>query len=531
MKVELLDTELFIKANNLRPVTNPVILNRGSVPTSDGLLSTEIFGITPKERKTTFAYIDLRGWFLQPIVYKQIKRMDRRIDSIISGSAKYTINNEGQLIEDPEGETGLDWLYNNWEKIKFNRNESNIRSERIDLLENNKKNVLFTRFWIVEPAFYRDINLQKIGSGKPSLHEINVGSDETNGASYSKLLRLVSSMKSSGDFVFALNNTKYQIQLCMIGIYDYFKSRIEKKYGIIKKGVLGKSIDYGSRLVISASHNNTERYDEMIVDSTHCGLPLANCISNATPFFVGWLNNFFRREFEASENKYPVIDPKTGELKYVALKNPAAFFNDDYCTNLMKKFIYSYSQRFDPIELPTVDGDTCYIAFKGKLAEPSSETIESKASTLRYMTLTDLMYLAAVDIYANRHVIITRYPITSFQSLYPIKVQVLSTMKTCKMNVNGRIYRFYPVIDVNLPQDKVATQFIEVLMMQNTYLQTLDADYDGDQVSVRTVFSQEANAECDRLCKEPTNYLSANGTNVRTSEKESVQTLYALTKD
>jgi len=529
MKVELLDTEQFIRVNRLKPVTNPVILNRGSVPTSDGLLSTEIFGLSPKDRKTTYAYIDLGGYFLQPIVYKQIKRMDRRIDSIIAGTAKYRISPAGEIIEDPDGFTGLDWLYENWEKIKFARNNSKVRSERIDLLELNPKKVLFTRFAIVEPAFYRDINLQQIGSGKPSLHEINVGSEATNGVSYSKLLRLASSLKSSGNFVFALNNTKYQIQMCLVGIYDYFKSRVEKKFGIIKKGILGKSIDYGSRLVISASHNNTERYDEMIVDSTHCGLPLANCISNATPFFVGWLNNFFRREFEASENKYPVIDATTGEVKYVSLRNPAAFFNDEYCTTLMRKFIYSYAQRFDPIEVPTEEDGTCYIAFKGKIANPFSEKLANNAP--RPMTLTDLMYLAAVDIYQNRYVIITRYPISNFQSLYPIKAQVLSTQKTCQMEYGGKIYKFYPIVDPYMDKNKVPTQFIEVLMMQNVYLETLNADYDGDQVSVRTVFSQEANAECERLAKDPTNFLSANGTNIRTSTKESVQTLYNMTKD
>ena len=56
MKLKLLDVEFLVKANNLKEVTNPVILDRGSIPTMDGLLSTDIFGMTPKERKTTWAY-------------------------------------------------------------------------------------------------------------------------------------------------------------------------------------------------------------------------------------------------------------------------------------------------------------------------------------------------------------------------------------------------------------------------------------------------------------------------------------------
>ena len=188
-----------IKVNKLKEVTNPVILDRGSVRTPDGLLSTEIFGVTPKERKETFAYIDLQTYFLHPLVYETLKRQDRRIDSIISGTKKFIIDNKGDIVEDPNGDTGIDWLYKNWEKIKFKRNNSDIRNERICMYESNSKKELFIRYFIVEPAYYRDINLQNAGAGKPSLHEINVGSDQIpNGSSYSKLLRLVTTLKSSG---------------------------------------------------------------------------------------------------------------------------------------------------------------------------------------------------------------------------------------------------------------------------------------------------------------------------------------------
>ena len=127
MKLKLLDTELFIKANGLKEVSNPITLDRGSIPTNDGLLSTAIFGITPKERKMNYAYIDLQSYFLQPLAYKVLKRLDRRIDSIIGGTKKYKIDKSGEIVEDPNGETGIDWLYANWDKIKFKRNQSLVR--------------------------------------------------------------------------------------------------------------------------------------------------------------------------------------------------------------------------------------------------------------------------------------------------------------------------------------------------------------------------------------------------------------------
>ena len=533
MKIKLINTELFIKANNLQEVTNPIIMDRGGNPSVDGLLSTEIFGTTPKARKTTFAYIDLHGYFLHPLVYKQIKRIDRRIDAIIGGTKTFTIGKGGELVEDPNGQTGLDWLYKNWEKIKFKKNESDVRNERIQLLEENPKDVIFMKRYIVEPAFYRDVNLQSEKIQKSSLHELNSGSDQiANGSSYTKLLRLTKTLERSGNFTFALNSTKFQIQTCIVDLYDYFKSRIEKKFGIIKKGIMGKSIDYGSRMVISSPHFNTNSYRDNIVDFEHCGLPLANCISNATPFFAGWLINFFRRTIESIGNKYPYLDLKTNKLTYVTPKDPSVTFNDKYCEKLIDIFIHSPSQRFDTFDLPNEEGLPAKLVFTGKLKDKKEEAPKRLGVGDRFLTMTDVFYMAACEIYRDRYVMISRYPISGFQSLYPCKVRPLTTLQTCEVQIpNGEFYKYYPVIDLNLPKNRIPSQFIEVFIMPNVYLSTLGADYDGDQISVRTVFSQEANKECEEMFKRATNFVSANGSAIRSTTNEAVQCLYAFTKD
>ena len=74
MKVWLIDFEKFIKVNGLQPVTNANMFDMGNVPTVDGLFSTEIFGVTTKDRKETMAYIDLGGKFLNPKIYITLKR-------------------------------------------------------------------------------------------------------------------------------------------------------------------------------------------------------------------------------------------------------------------------------------------------------------------------------------------------------------------------------------------------------------------------------------------------------------------------
>ena len=48
--------------------------------------------------------------------------IDRRIESIVKGTRKFIINDEGQFVEDEEnGNNGCAWLYKNWSKIKFKK--------------------------------------------------------------------------------------------------------------------------------------------------------------------------------------------------------------------------------------------------------------------------------------------------------------------------------------------------------------------------------------------------------------------------
>ena len=146
MKIDLFNTKEFIDVNNLKPITSAVLFQRGNIPQPNGLISNEIFGITTSSRRNTFAYIDLHGHFFHPHIYKAIKRMFRNIDKIINGEMYYRIDSSGRLVEDENaGETGLQFIYDNWEKINWTKNDEDtseefgMRSERINLLKKTKK--------------------------------------------------------------------------------------------------------------------------------------------------------------------------------------------------------------------------------------------------------------------------------------------------------------------------------------------------------------------------------------------------------
>lgn len=54
--------------------------------------------------------------------------------------------------------------------------------------------------------------------------------------------------------------------------------------------------------------------------------------------------------------------------------------------------------------------------------------------------------------------------------------------------------------------------------------------YDGDQVSARPIFSQEANKEAEEIINSKKILLSITGSNMRSTENEAIQCLYNLTK-
>ena len=201
------------------------------------------------------------------------------------------LNEDGTFKEDEEnGSNGCAWLYRNWEKLKFKRNESNVRNERINLIEAYSKNVIFLKRWIVIPAFYRDVNFQNADAGKLSHNELT--------DMYCKLLRFANMVAATSEFDFMVNSNKAKVQECLVEIYDYFKHKLEKKNGLIRKSLLGKTIDYGVRAVIAAPEFRNNRYDDNIVDFTHCAIPISMICTLFYPFMIHELRNFFNEQYE-----------------------------------------------------------------------------------------------------------------------------------------------------------------------------------------------------------------------------------------
>lgn len=531
MKVNLLDTKKFITVNELKEVTNPVYFNKGNVPTDDGLFSYEIFGRPGSyDRKTIFAHVALKQKFLHPIVYKNLLRINRRFDDCIAGRKYFILDPKGEIIEVEDGTTGsgtgIDFLYKNWDKMVFRETNSAARSERVEFLKSLKKDEAFMDSQVVIPPFYRDINYQDTDKGK-------VAHDVVNDL-YAKLIRMTLSLRETDEALTGLdfvgNMTKLNIQMCLIDIYNYFTFKVKGKNGIFRQAVMGKSIDYAGRSVISAPHFNVNSYHDMKVSFEYSGVPLSQVINIFNPFIIKWLQDFFMKEYGLLKT-FPVYNSKTDSFDQVQLVDAMDDFTHDEIQKKIDQFTKAQTERFEPVKVNTERG-RIPVKYTGREKDPDQG--ESKApSTIarRVLTWTDLFYMAAVDVVKDKHVFITRYPLEDYFGIYPSKITVLSTFKTHPQLINGVLYEHYPVIDVDTVKDRIPGLFIDSLQLFNAMLPAIGGDFDGDQVTIRGVFTQEANLEAERLIRSPKNILNITGKNIRKISNEGIQTLYNLTKE
>ena len=73
MKIEVLDLPKLIAVNKLEEVTSHHLFSNKMIYDPNGILSAEIFGESRGDRKTTFAWIDLRRKFIHPHISKNFK--------------------------------------------------------------------------------------------------------------------------------------------------------------------------------------------------------------------------------------------------------------------------------------------------------------------------------------------------------------------------------------------------------------------------------------------------------------------------
>ncbi len=516
MKVNLLNTDLFVRENKLEQISNPIFINSERQPTEDGLFSYTIFG-TPgsKTRKNIFAYIDLGKHYFHPLAFIAVKALQRNIISCISGDANFKLMKSGELVPDKDGDTGLEFLYKNWDKIKFKKvvgeAESESRIDRIKFLRSLSRDEVFMSKLVVIPPFYRDLDWSQIAKGIISKDEIS--------DIYANIIALVSPKVSGGSGIdFVMDKTAFRVQTQLIEVYEYFKELLHKKNGMIKKNLLGKTVDYSVRLVISANDYS----GASPVDYEHAGVPLPYVLVLFFPFILHEINAKFSETLQVAKR---IAVSKDGEIiEDVEIHEEAYLdFTTKEIERRIKLFIRDHHSRTDPVQVKAANGKMVDMAS----FQPSGISIDGTKGKPRPLTWMDVFYIIASDVVENKHVYISRYPLDTLHNMFASQLVVLTTNKTRRESINGRKYPFYPDFDINDHN----IHYIDTLRFSSSYLQSLGADFDGDQASIRSVFTDEANKEAHELMRSPKMLLNPSGGPIRGLKNEGILGLYSLTKD
>ena len=545
LNIKPLDVDKFIKVNELKAITNPMFFARTNMPTVDGLLSNEIFGITKDDRTTIFAYIDLAGeYFLHPLAYKIWSRLDSNVKLCVYEMDTFVYDPEkGKLKSDPKGETGLKFLMKLIKTVDFKKTGSSKREVKINFLEKYREK-LFMKDVVVIPAGMRDVNTE--ADGKVGVGEIN--------KLYNAIVRDAKALQESDDYGLSLNGTlRGRIQDNIVKIYNWFifgrdpltgadaqASGLSRKLGLIRRAGMKKSFDWGSRLVICTQNLRKEKLSDLDVDLDSIGLPLAAVCANLFPYMLYWIRNWFSNRLSDVQT-LTVYNTKTKKLEQTKIDSWQTVYSDERIKKEIGRFMHGMSNRFVPIEAPIINptkGTNYYLQFKGynvpneDIAKKLINDQMSKESfhlNSRPLTWCDLIYMAAMEVTKDKMTLITRFPMDSYYNQFPAKIKVISTIETEPILVWNTFYKKYPKITLADINQNSSNHFVDVALPNNVRLGSIGGDFDGDTVSSKVPYSIEANDELYKAINAKIHYIGFGGINKMETSHEGAQAIYNIT--
>jgi len=272
MGISFLDVESFCK--QLKPVTSSSYVTRNNEFHQDGLFSEIIFGnLGSLERKKNFSYINLNCKVVHPSAYKLLIQLDRKIEKLISTEDTFSLDKDSRLQIDEKGVTGISAFISMFPKIKF-RGETKEREKIINVLEREyKRNNLFISKIPVIPPDQRPIFQDE---------ETKEWTVDTLNDFYVTIIRRAQSIKSAGKTGVLYDLLNYGVQKAVIEHDEFIRTKIGKKFGLIRSQLLGKRVDFSGRAVIT---------DGPDLKATEIGIPFRMAVNLFFPFLVHILLN------------------------------------------------------------------------------------------------------------------------------------------------------------------------------------------------------------------------------------------------
>lgn len=435
---DALPVDTWVKVNDLHPVTNPVMLDasgRGFTP--DGVLSNEIFGISTYDRRNRFAYIDLHGHYMEPLPAVKLASYDRKLADVLFARGRYRLTKDGELVEDPDGKAGPEFLYQIWGKVKV-RDKDTITTKEIQTYFEQDRDILFCTKLPVIPAFYRDINKSAMSAGDS--YEIKKSSAMIN-SRYNSIISYTQSINQYTDtFTGMAYVTQARVQSILVDIYNDLVIGTVKgspsKFGMLRRALAGKNLPYTCRLVVTAPNQNKSSLSQVQTKYGYATVPLMYICAMYMPFIVHELKAYFDAQF-LQGGKYPIRNAK-GELEYTTITES---YDENAISGMIVKYINSPESRFDKVKTPPdVNGKQYSLMLTGRFNKDGT-------TLSRTATITDILYIVASRVVADKHVDITRYPMDNPNGQNPFRIIISTTMRTEPVTIGEVVYEHFPVCE------------------------------------------------------------------------------------
>lgn len=243
MQLKLANINAVIENSKLKQVKTTRMFARNIQV--DGLFSEEIFGkFGSNERKSTFAFVDLKTKIIHPEAYEHIFiSLSSDIGKFLLNKQQYVIENGKLIAVDKDGISGVFQFINNFDKINLDYIKD--KKEEVNFIKQNL-NKIFIDKWLILPAGIRDIQIQK-GTNKSQIQYTELNE------LYENLIRNANSLESipSEDLRDSLTQG---VQRCALEIDKWIKQRLKGKGGLIRGGLMRKVVDYSGRLVITTDN-------------------------------------------------------------------------------------------------------------------------------------------------------------------------------------------------------------------------------------------------------------------------------------
>lgn len=468
----------------------------------EGLFSTTIFGpVGSSVRNETFGYIDLGIKLLHPLIYQHIMSLGVKYKDIIYGNKKAVWNeetNDFNIVEEG-GQYGLMFFIKHMDKLNLVYGDSDQRNSKITMVKSYGREYDI-RYMLVLPAGLRDY-FEKDGKGSE---------DEVNDI-YRAIIGMANNLKSMNpedeEDLELLNPIIVKIQEKFLEVYEYFKTILSGKKGVILSMWAKTAVMGGTRNVITPSTKlieDLDSIDKIGFNDTTVGL--YQYISGISPIAKNRIKTIFMDRVINSANTEAYMFNKNFEKESITIlpKDSRKWLTYDGMTKVISS-LGQESTRYAPVTIGgyypiLVDDNNGTV----KVYFPGDEVVKTK--TLRPISYMELMYLAVYDVRKKYPCEVVRFPVTGVGSSYISNVYLKTTVtaRTVKVIMDGiekEVFN-YPILSER-PYNSCSVNY--------SRLGPLGADHDGDQISVNFIMLDEPLEEARKLFEDLKYYISPDG--------------------